>query len=98
VQVVREIVEGRRKAKPIPRDPLAGVPERLADVDLGHRSKAIDAILCRAILEGARKPLRDGLALEIRAFGECVETKDMHIGMENFVKNGPRAKATFVHA
>jgi enoyl-CoA hydratase / 3-hydroxyacyl-CoA dehydrogenase len=97
VKLVSEIADGRKKLRPIPRDPLAQVPDRLSDVDLGHRSKVIDSILCGAIIDGARKSLRDGLALEIKAFGACVETKDMHIGMDNFVKNGPRAKAAFVH-
>ena len=36
--------------------------------------------------------------LESKAFGECVETKGMHIGMENFLEHGPRAHANFVHA
>ena len=29
--------------------------------------------------------------------GEVSGTKDMRIGVENFLKNGPRAKAEFVH-
>ncbi len=93
VKLVLEIADGRRQAKPIAREPLAGVPARLPDVDLGHRSTVIDGILCGAILDGAKRSLSDGLALEVKAFGACVETKDMHIGMENFVRNGPRAKA-----
>ncbi len=98
VEIVHEIAKGKRSVNPIARAPLSSVPERLPDVDLGHRSQRIDAILCHAILAGAKKPLDEGLVLESKAFGECVETKDMHIGMENFVKNGPRAKAPFVHA
>jgi hypothetical protein len=30
-------------------------------------------------------------------FGACCATEDMRIGVANFVKNGPRAKAAFVH-
>ena len=55
------------------------------------------AILCRVVLEGARKPLVEGIALEAAAFGEVCATRDMRIGVENFLTNGPRAKAEFVH-
>jgi hypothetical protein len=43
-------------------------------------------------------PLRDGIALEAKCFGEVCGTKDMRIGVESFLKNGPRAAAPFVHA
>jgi enoyl-CoA hydratase/3-hydroxyacyl-CoA dehydrogenase len=82
--------------KPIERGPLP--PTDLPDVDIGHLSRRIDAILQRAILEGAKGTLADGLMLESRLFGECVETKDMHVGMETFMTQGARAKAPFVHA
>ena len=35
---------------------------------------------------------------EAALWGECVETQDMRIGIENFLKNGPRQPAPFVHA
>jgi enoyl-CoA hydratase/3-hydroxyacyl-CoA dehydrogenase len=82
--------------KPIPREPIA-VPESLPDVDIGHLSRRIDAILCKTIVDGARMSLRDGLDFESRQFGACVETKDMHVGMETFLTQGARAKAPFVH-
>jgi hypothetical protein len=66
-------------------------------VELGHLSTAIDALICRAILEGCRKPLYEGLHVESEMFGACCATEDMRIGVVNFVKNGPRAKAEFVH-
>ena len=72
-------------------------PERLPDVELGHRSKAIDEILCQAILEGARLPLEEGLALEAKLFGDCFATEDARIGVENFLTKGPRSKAAFKH-
>ena len=39
----------------------------------------------------------EGLALEARCFGEVCATQDMRIGVANFLANGPRAKAEFVH-
>lgn len=82
--------------QPIVREPIA-VPETLPELEIGHLSKKIDGILQRAILEGAAGKLEDGLDLESRLFGECVETKDMHVGMETFLTQGARAKAPFVH-
>jgi enoyl-CoA hydratase/3-hydroxyacyl-CoA dehydrogenase len=72
-------------------------PDKLPDVDIGHLSRAVDALISRAIVEGARLPLRDGLKLEAKLFGEVAKTEDMKIGVKNFLKNGPRAKAEFVH-
>ena len=96
-ELVRAYANGDQEMQRIPRDPLGDVPEALPEIDLGHHSTVIDRILCTTILSGARMPLREGLTLESRAFGECVETKDMHIGMQNFLENGPRAKAPFVN-
>jgi enoyl-CoA hydratase/3-hydroxyacyl-CoA dehydrogenase len=81
----------------ISREPMA-VPARLPEVDIGHLSRKIDEILRRAVLEGAAMRLEDGLQLESRLFGACVETRDMHVGMETFLTQGARAKAPFVHA
>jgi len=80
----------------IARDPIA-VPERLPEVDIGHRSKAVDAVLQKTIIEGARLPLREALALESRRFGEVCGLEDMRIGVRTFLEKGPRAKAPFVH-
>jgi enoyl-CoA hydratase/3-hydroxyacyl-CoA dehydrogenase len=79
----------------INREPIDNV--ELADVELGHLSTAVDAILKKAIVEGARLGLDEGLKFESKCFGEVCGTQDMKIGMENFVKNGPRAKAEFVN-
>ena len=97
IELVKGYADGSLPLERISRDPMTDVPEALPEVDLGHYSRKIDSILCSTILEGARLPLRDGLALESKQFGACVETKDMHIGMENFIKNGPRAQAEFVN-
>jgi len=96
VEVARELATGKRKSRRPSPAPLK-TPDRLSDLDIGHLSRAIDAIVCRAIIEGCRLPLAEGLELESRLFGECLKTEDMRIGIENFLKNGPRAKASFVH-
>jgi hypothetical protein len=74
------------------------IPAKLPDVDIGHLSRKIDSLLQKAILEGATKTLEEGLKLEAKTFGECLLTQDMKIGMDNFMKNGPRVNANFVHA
>ncbi|MCA8944656.1 MAG: enoyl-CoA hydratase/isomerase family protein, partial [Planctomycetes bacterium] len=95
VALVNEYATGKTELKRINREPVAGVPDKAPELDIGHLSTKIDEILCNTIIEGCKKPLREGLKLESKAFGECVETEDMHIGMENFLKNGARAKAEF---
>jgi len=67
-------------------------------VDIGPLSRKTDEILKRAILEGAGMTLEEGLKHEARVFGECLRTKDMRIGMENFLKFGPKRNAPFSHA
>lgn len=96
VDIVNEIAAGKRKLEPIARGPIP-VPAALPDTDLGHLSRKIDEMLRRAITEGAAKPLEEGLRHEARLFGDCLKTEDMRIGMENFLKNGPKANASFVH-
>lgn len=96
IELLENIISGRIKIPAIPKGPI-NIPEKLPDVDIGHLSKKIDSILQRAILEGAKMTLEEGLRLEAKLFGECWLTKDMKIGMENFMKNGPRVNANFVH-
>jgi enoyl-CoA hydratase / 3-hydroxyacyl-CoA dehydrogenase len=95
VELVNEYASGKAKLNRINRDPVKNVPAKAPEIDLGHLSKKIDQILCRTVIEGCKKPLREGLKLESKAFGECVETEDMHIGMETFLKEGAKAKAAF---
>ncbi|MEK7468538.1 MAG: 3-hydroxyacyl-CoA dehydrogenase/enoyl-CoA hydratase family protein [Planctomycetota bacterium] len=96
VEIVAEAASGKRTLAPINREPLA-VPASMPPVELGHLSKKIDEMVQRAILEGAQKPLEDGLRHEAKLFGDCLKTEDMRIGMENFLKNGPKANAVFVN-
>jgi enoyl-CoA hydratase/3-hydroxyacyl-CoA dehydrogenase len=95
-RLLRDILSGKAKVPSIRRDPLED-PGKLPDVDIGHLSRKIDEIMQRSILEGAKMKLEDGLRFEGRMFGECIKTEDMRIGMENFLKNGPKVNAEFKH-
>ena len=72
-------------------------PAELPPADLGHRSQAVDQLLCRAVLEGCRLPLAEGLHFESEMFGAGCALQDMRIGVETFLTKGPKAKAEFVH-
>jgi enoyl-CoA hydratase/3-hydroxyacyl-CoA dehydrogenase len=94
--LVRRHLAGKAKLAPVDPAPMA-VPDRLPAVDLGHRSLAIDAILVEVVTQGLRLPLPEGLKVESRGFGRCKGTVDMDIGMKNFIQNGPRVPAVFLH-
>jgi enoyl-CoA hydratase / 3-hydroxyacyl-CoA dehydrogenase len=96
IELVRSVAAGRLQPKAIRRTPLE-VPAKLPEVELGHLSKRIDAILRRAIVEGAGMALEQGLVHEAEMLALCHATKDMRIGLDNFVKNGPKVNAAFVH-
>jgi enoyl-CoA hydratase/carnithine racemase len=91
------LITGKVSVPSIPGGPIP-VPSKLPDVDIGHVSRKIDSLIQRCILEGAKMTLSEGLKLEAKTFGECLLTRDMRIGMENFIKNGPKVNANFVHA
>jgi enoyl-CoA hydratase/3-hydroxyacyl-CoA dehydrogenase len=96
VALARAAARGEVHLTPIDPRPLE-VPAELPSIDIGHRSHAIDGLICRAITEGCRKPLAEGLRIESELFGECCATEDMRIGVQNFLTNGPRSPAEFVH-
>lgn len=98
MEIIGEIVSGKLKIKPINKAPFINSGQKPASLDLGHLSKKIDSILCRAIYEGAGMELADGLKLESALFGECILTRDMKIGVDNFATKGARAKAEFIHS
>ena len=50
-----------------------------------------------AVLGGAKMTVEEGLKLEAKTFGECFSTQDRNIGIDNFMKNGPKVNAPFVH-
>jgi enoyl-CoA hydratase/3-hydroxyacyl-CoA dehydrogenase len=89
-------VAGEVRLEPVSEAPLS-VPERLPDVDLAHRSLAIDAIVVDVMRRGLALPLAEGLRVEAQGFGRCKATVDMDIGMKNFTQNGPRVPAAFLH-
>ncbi len=97
IAFAKKVISGKTKVLPIKREPME-IPESLPEVDIGNLSRKTDEILKKAILEGARMTLEKGLKHEAKTFGECVRTKDMRIGMENFMKYGPKRNAEFAHA
>ena len=97
VAFVKRLIRGEMSVPSIQKDPIK-IPDSLPEVDIGHLSRKTDEILKRAILEGAGMTLEEGLKHEAQVFGECLKTKDMRIGMENFLKFGPKRNAPFSHA
>lgn len=93
----KKVISGEVEVKPIQKSPI-DIPESLPEVDIGSLSRKTDEILKKAILGGAKLTLEEGLKHEARMFGECVRTKDMRIGMGNFMKFGPKKEAKFAHA
>ncbi|MCK6640276.1 MAG: 3-hydroxyacyl-CoA dehydrogenase/enoyl-CoA hydratase family protein [Bacteroidia bacterium] len=96
VSIVNDIADGKLNIKHFSKEPLQFNTSPVS-VDLGHLSKKIDDILVKAIYEGSKLNLREGLKLESQMFAECMKTDDMKIGLDNFKANGPKAKAAFVH-
>jgi len=97
VGLTKKIASGEVEVASIKKDPVP-VPESLPEVDIGHLSRKTDEILQDAVTKGAKMKLEDALVYETEAFGRCLLTKDMRIGMENFVRFGPKKKAHFSHS
>lgn len=98
ITIIEQINSGKITPKRLSKDPAISDIECPPEITLNHLSKRIDQILCRAIYDGLRMRLEDGLELESTLFGECILTKDMKIGLETFMKQGAKAKAEFIHA
>jgi enoyl-CoA hydratase/carnithine racemase len=96
VDLARAAARGEVALPRIRREPM-DVPAVLPEVELGHLSRAVDEVMRKAILQGAALPLAEALRFEAKCFGEVCRLEDMKIGVSNFMKNGPRAKASFVH-
>lgn len=96
IDMARRIASGERPRRRLPQGPIA-CPAELPAVELGHFSRRIDAILSEAIVGGARTTLAEGLELEARLTGSCMETEDARLGIANFLENGAGTAAVFVH-
>ena len=96
VEVVAGAASGSGPLPAIPNGPVP-VPDDLPEVDIGHLSRAVDALIQRAVREGAATDLASGLELEIRLFGQGCGLEDRKIGVRNFIEHGPRTQADFVH-
>jgi len=94
--LIREHLAGKVKLAPVNPAPLA-VPDPIPEVDLGHRSLVIDAILVDAVRRGVQLPLDEGLLVEAKAFADSKTTVDADIGIKNFMTSGPRVQAAFMH-
>ncbi len=95
-KLIRRHLSGEGELVPVDPAPLT-VPAELPALDLGHHSLAIDALLVEVIRNGLGKPLNEGLQVEAAGFARCKETVDYSIGMTNFIMNGPRVPAVFMH-
>ncbi|MEK7485982.1 MAG: 3-hydroxyacyl-CoA dehydrogenase/enoyl-CoA hydratase family protein, partial [Planctomycetota bacterium] len=94
IETAIALIQQGKPLTAINRKPLE-IPKEPPVMELGHLSRKTDELLQKAILEGLKLPLREGLAKESFYFGACRETEDMTIGMKNFIENGPRVKAQF---
>jgi enoyl-CoA hydratase/carnithine racemase len=94
--LIRRHIAGEVALAPVSAAPVA-LPDKLPAVDIGHHSLAIDAILVDVFRKGLVKPLAQGLEIEADGFARCKQTVDLDIGLTNFIQNGPRTPAAFLH-
>jgi enoyl-CoA hydratase/carnithine racemase len=94
--LVRQHAAGKVELKPVNPDRMP-IPAELPTMNLGHLSLAVDAILVKVLRDGLSKPLAEGLDAEAEGFATCKQTVDYDIGMKNFIQNGPRVPAVFMH-
>lgn len=90
--------KGELSLAPLQEYAITSENVQLAEVDIGHRSRAVDALLCAAIIYGATHDLKAGLARELAAFRDICALQDMRIGIDHFVSNGTKTPAPFIHA
>ncbi|MGB2845520.1 MAG: enoyl-CoA hydratase-related protein, partial [Candidatus Aminicenantaceae bacterium] len=96
VALAKKVISGEVTISPIKKEPIK-IPESLPEVDIGHLSRKTDELLKKATLEGVKMTLEEGLKYEAKTLGECLKTKDMRIGMETFIKYGPKRNAEFAN-
>jgi enoyl-CoA hydratase/carnithine racemase len=95
-ELIRQHLEGVVKLAPVNPEPIP-LPDPLPKVDIGNHSLTIDAILVEVEREGLTKSLPQGLEVEAAGFARCQQTVDYGVGMTNFIVNGPRVPAAFMH-
>jgi len=98
ISVVKGIAQGIIQLKKINREPFIADDAKSESLNIGHLSQKIDEILCKAIYDGGRMNLDEGLKMESQLFGECIKTQDMKIGLLTFMTQGAKARAEFVHS
>ncbi len=94
--LVRQHLAGKAKVAPVSVEPFP-TPKPLPNVDIGAHSVMVDEILVDVLREGLSKPLAEGQKVEAKGFARCRGTVDYDIGMKNFIINGPRVPAAFLH-
>ncbi len=94
--LIADHLAGKVRLAPVDAGPVP-LPAALPVIDLGHRSLAIDAIVVDVVRRGLALPLSEGLKVEAQGFARCKGTVDMDLGMKNFIQNGPRVPAAFLH-
>jgi len=87
---------GEVNLAPVSPAPLT-LPATLPALEIGHHSLAIDAVLVDVLRKGLTRPLPEGLRIEADGFARCRGLVDYDIGMKNFIQNGPRVPAVFMH-
>ena len=97
VALCSDMADGKAPRSRMAEGPMSDVPEVLPAIEIGHLSRRVDEILQKAILGAAKLPLAEAVPFEAQCFGEVCGTEDMRIGVANFLQNGPKAKAEFVH-
>jgi enoyl-CoA hydratase/carnithine racemase len=96
INLIGDHIAGKVKLATVNPAPVA-VPDPIPSVNIGHHSLLLDQILVNAVKQGLRLPLDEGLKVEAKAFADSKETVDADIGIKNFIQNGPRTPAAFMH-
>ena len=95
-ELLSQHIAGKVKLAPVNPEPMP-LPEELPTVDIGQHSLKVDEILVQVARDGLSKSLPEGLKVEAAGFARCQQTVDYGVGMTNFIVNGPRVPAAFMH-
>jgi len=95
-ELIRQHLDGKVKLAPVDSAPMS-LPDELPTTHIGHHSLAIDRVLVDVLRDGLGQPLGKGLEAEAEGFARCQQMVDYGVGMTNFIQNGPRVPAEFMH-